>query len=105
MEVRGQQKVLQLGLSLVGCSNVIEEGGADDTSIAPDTSDRSQIKLPAVRTRGLREEGEALGIGDDLRGVECTLQRKYIGFGEVGLLASFTWVELRGLATKVHARG
>ena len=105
VEVRRKEEVLQLRLSLVGSCDIIEEGGADDASIAPDTSYRGQIKTPAVRTRGLRQQGEALCIGDDLRGIERTLQRKYIGLGEVGLLASLTRVELRGLLTKVHARG
>lgn len=69
-----EQKVLEVGVVAVSVGDVLEEDGADDAATTPHEGNGGLVQLPAVLLSGLLDEHEALGVGDDLRGVEGLLQ-------------------------------
>ena len=61
------------GLAAYGGGDLVEEAGADDAAAAPDRRDRAEVDRPAVLGGAGLDLVEALGVGDDLRGVERLL--------------------------------
>lgn len=69
-----EEKVLKVGVAAVGVGDILEKDGADDTATTPHEGNGRLVKLPAVLAGSLLDEHEALGIGDDLRGIQGLLQ-------------------------------
>lgn len=69
-----EQEVLEVGVVAVSVGDVLEEDGADDAATTPHEGNGGLVQLPAVLLGSLLDEHEALGVGDDLRGVEGLLQ-------------------------------
>lgn len=69
-----EQQVGQVGLLAVGRGDVLEEDGADDAATTPHESNGGLVELPAVLLGSLLHEHEALGVGDDLGGVQGLLE-------------------------------
>src|SRR5699024_3635101 len=60
--------------ALVGLGDAVEEAGADDAAAAPDPRHRAEVDVPAVLLRAGCDLVEALGVGDELRGVQRLLE-------------------------------
>ena len=73
-EERIEQQVRQLGVLVEGALDLAEEGGADDAAAAPHERDAAVVEVPPVRFRGRAHELVALGVADELRGVERLLE-------------------------------
>src|SRR5215213_6266745 len=69
-EVIDEQEVRHVRVRVVGLADAVEEARADDAAAAPDRRHRAEVELPALGLRGRRHLLEALGVGDDLRGIE-----------------------------------
>lgn len=69
-----EQQVGQVGLLAVGRGDVLEEDGADDAATTPHEGNGRLVELPAVLLGGLLHEHEALGVGDNLGGVQGLLE-------------------------------
>ena len=74
VEEVGEEEVLELRVGAVGLGDVLEEDGADDAAAAPHEGDGWLVELPLVLLGRLLHEHEALGVGDDLGGVEGLLE-------------------------------
>src|SRR6478735_6915018 len=75
------------GLRLVGAGDPVEESGPDDASAAPDRGDPAEVDVPVVLLAARRDLVEALGVGDDLRGVQRLLD--LVGEGRRLVLAEW----------------
>lgn len=69
-----EQKVVEVRVVTVGVSDVLEENGTDNATTTPHESDGWVVQLPAVLLSSLPDEHKALGVGDDLRGIEGLLK-------------------------------
>ena len=58
---------------------VLEKGPANDAASTPHECDAAVVEIPAVDLGRLAEQHEALGIGDDLGGIECLADVLYEG--------------------------
>lgn len=69
-----EQKVVEVRVVTVGVGDVLEEDGTDNATTTPHEGDGGVVQLPAVLLGSLPDEHEALGVGDDLRGIESLLK-------------------------------
>lgn len=69
-----EQQVLELGVLAVGVGNVLQEDGADNAATTPHEGNGGLVELPAVLLGGVLDEHEALGVGDDLGGIQSLLE-------------------------------
>lgn len=69
-EVPVQQQILQPGVLVVGLLDLPQEHAADDAPAPPHQGDAPVVQVPAVGLGGGAHQGVALGVGDDLAGVE-----------------------------------
>ena len=69
-----EQKVVEVRVVTVGVGDVLEENGTDNATTTPHESDGWVVQLPAVLLSSLPDEHKALGVGDDLRGIEGLLK-------------------------------
>ena len=69
-------------VAMVGSPDVGQQPRADDATAAPQPSNRSKIDAPVVLVAGGPDQVEALGVGDDLRGVERASHRLH-GLGRL----------------------
>lgn len=69
-----EQKVVEVRVVTVGVSDVLEENGTDNATTTPHESDGWVVQLPAILLSSLPDEHKALGVGDDLRGIEGLLK-------------------------------
>ena len=70
-EIGNEKQVALTGGGAKGLGDKPQELRADDAAGAPDFGDLGERKLPAKFGRGIFHDGEALGIGGDLAGVEA----------------------------------
>lgn len=73
-EEGSKKKVLELGVLSVGGGNVRKEDRLDDTATSPHSSDTGVVQVPVVNLGSLTHEHEALGVRDNLGGVESLLK-------------------------------
>lgn len=69
-----EEEVLEVGVVAVSLGDVLEEDGADDAATTPHEGDGGLVELPLVLLGGVLDEHEALGVGDDLGGVQGLLE-------------------------------
>lgn len=65
-----EKQVLEVGVLGVGSLDVTQEDGANDAAAAPHEGNAGVVQVPAVLLGSLAHEHEALGVRDDLGGVE-----------------------------------
>lgn len=69
-----EQQVLEVGVLAVGVGDVLQEDGADNAATTPHESNGRLVELPLVLLGGVLDEHEALGVGDDLGGIQSLLE-------------------------------
>lgn len=69
-----KQQVLQFRVIAVGGGNVLEEDGANDAATTPHKGNGRLVEFPAKLLGGLLHQHEALGVRDDLGGVQGLLK-------------------------------
>lgn len=69
-----KEEVLKVGVVAIGGGDVLEEDGADNTATTPHEGNGGLVELPAVLLGRLLHKHEALGVGDDLGGIEGLLE-------------------------------
>ena len=69
-----EEKILELGVLAESSGDVLEEDGSDNATTTPHESDRGVVELPVVLLGSLAHEHEALGVRDNLGGVESLLE-------------------------------
>lgn len=65
-----EKQVLQLRVLGVGSLDVTQEDGANDAAAAPHEGNAGVVQVPTVLLGSLAHEHEALGVRDDLGGIE-----------------------------------
>lgn len=65
-----EEEVLKLGVVGVGILDLAQEGRADDTATAPHKGNTGVVQLPVVVLGGLAHQHEALGVRDNLGGIQ-----------------------------------
>ena len=73
-EMRGEQEVAQPGVVVEGVANSLEKRGADDAALAPEQCDAAMVQFPVVLVGGCAQQHEALGVRDDLGGIQRLLE-------------------------------
>ena len=96
-----EQQVLEVGVVAVSVGDVLQEDGADNAATAPHQSDGGLVQLPAVLLGSVLDEHEALGVGDNLRGIQGLLQVVDEGSLVAGEAGGRTLEDLAGTATLV----
>ena len=69
-----QQQVRQAGIRIKCIFDLREKCRADDAAAAPEQRDPAVVQIPLIFLRRLMQENKALGIGNDLRGIERLLE-------------------------------
>jgi hypothetical protein len=69
-----EEQVLEVRLVMVDRGDVLKEDGSDDAPTAPHEGNGGVVELPLVVSGGLLHEHKALGVQDDLGGVESLLK-------------------------------
>jgi hypothetical protein len=69
-----EEQVLKVGVVAVGVGDVLQEDGADNAATAPHEGDGRLVELPVVFLGGVLDEHEALGVGDNLGGIQSLLE-------------------------------
>jgi len=69
-----KQKVLEVGLGAVGVGDVLEEDGSDNATTSPHEGNGGLVELPVELTSSFLHEHEALGVRDNLGGVQSLLE-------------------------------
>ena len=91
-----EKQVGEFRLAIEGVLDLAEEHRADDAAAPPDHGDAAVVQVPVVRLRRRPQELVALGVGNDLRGVERILEIRDHRIRLVGDCAPRPLQDLRG---------
>ena len=78
-EIGVEQEVRQLGVAVERFLDLAQERAADDAAAAPHQGHAALVDLPLRLAPHGIHEGESLGVGDDLAGVEGVLDGVDVG--------------------------
>ena len=65
---------MQVRPAFVGRPDILQQGRPDDAAAPPDAGDGLQIQAVTISSRGLLEQGQALGVSGDHTGVQGVFQ-------------------------------